>query len=143
MEVGGFKIGKLPLPIKWADTASDLCRIVEQMLSLNRKAFVAKTDHEKTTLQRQIDGVDQQIDQLVYELYDLTDEEIRIVEGDRVLAKEQLDAAYSKIIIAILKSIMDLDIVKKPVGWVERSETQHYQEEISLVEYHPMGLHPS
>ncbi|MCK9418725.1 MAG: N-6 DNA methylase [Nitrospirae bacterium] len=87
MEVGGFKIGKLPLPIKWDDTASDLCRIVEQMLSLNRKAFVAKTDHEKTTLQRQIDGVDQQIDQLVYELYDLTEEEIRIVEGDRVLSQ--------------------------------------------------------
>jgi len=29
---------------------------------------------------RQIDATDKQIDQLVYELYGLTDEEIRIVE---------------------------------------------------------------
>jgi hypothetical protein len=41
----------------------------------------ARTEHEKTTLQRQIDATDKQIDQLVYELYGLTEEEIRIVEG--------------------------------------------------------------
>jgi len=35
---------------------------------------------ERIALQRQIDATDQQIDQLVYELYELTDEEIRIVE---------------------------------------------------------------
>lgn len=39
-----------------------------------------KTAHERTALQRQIDATDWQIDQLVYELYGLTDEEIRIVE---------------------------------------------------------------
>ena len=31
-------------------------------------------------IQRQIDATDRQIDQLVYELYELTDEEIKIVE---------------------------------------------------------------
>jgi len=36
--------------------------------------------HDKAALQRQIDATDPQIDQLVYELYGLTDEEIRIVE---------------------------------------------------------------
>lgn len=41
----------------------------------------SKTDHEKTALQRQIDAADRQIDQLVYELYGLTEEEIRVVEG--------------------------------------------------------------
>ena len=35
----------------------------------------------KTILQRQIDATDHQIDRLVYELYGLTEEEIRIVEG--------------------------------------------------------------
>jgi len=35
----------------------------------------------KSLLQRRIDATDRQIDQLVYELYELTDEEIRIVEG--------------------------------------------------------------
>jgi len=32
------------------------------------------------SLRRQIDATDRQIDQLVYELYGLTDDEIRIVE---------------------------------------------------------------
>jgi hypothetical protein len=50
------------------------------MLSLNKRLPEAKTDHDKTALQRQIDATDQQIDQLVYELYGLTEEEIRIVE---------------------------------------------------------------
>ena len=40
----------------------------------------AGTLHEKTAIQRQIDATDNQIDRLVYELYDLTDEEIKIVE---------------------------------------------------------------
>ncbi|MBU0617390.1 MAG: hypothetical protein KKI02_06720 [Planctomycetes bacterium] len=40
----------------------------------------AKTPHEKSALQRQIDTTDRQIDQLVYELYGLTDDEIKIVE---------------------------------------------------------------
>ena len=39
-----------------------------------------KTAHEKDSLQRQIDATDRQIDRLVYELYDLTDDEIKIVE---------------------------------------------------------------
>ncbi|MEW6108884.1 MAG: N-6 DNA methylase [Nitrospirota bacterium] len=55
--------------------------LVEQMLSLNKKLTFAKTDHEKTALQRQIEATDKQIDKLVYELYGLTEEEIRIVEG--------------------------------------------------------------
>jgi len=55
--------------------------LVDQMLSLNKQLPEAKTDHEKTTLQRQIDATDQQIDQLVYELYGLTQEEIKIVEA--------------------------------------------------------------
>ncbi len=33
-------------------------------------------------LQSEIDRIDREIDQMVYELYDLTDEEIAIVEGN-------------------------------------------------------------
>jgi hypothetical protein len=50
------------------------------MLDLNKKLHSARTPSEKEMLQRQIDATDQQIDKLVYELYGLTDEEIRIVE---------------------------------------------------------------
>jgi hypothetical protein len=50
------------------------------MLALNKQLLMTKTAHEKTILQRQIDATDRQIDRLVYDLYDLTDEEIKLVE---------------------------------------------------------------
>lgn len=37
----------------------------------------------KDVIQRQIDVTDRQIDRLVYELYELTDQEVRILEGVR------------------------------------------------------------
>ena len=52
----------------------------DSMLQLHKALVLAKTPNEKNALQRQIDARDPQIDQLVYELYGLTDEEIRIVE---------------------------------------------------------------
>lgn len=55
--------------------------MVESMLDLNKRLADAQTGHEKTMLQRQIDATDKQIDKLVYELYGLTEEEIKIVEG--------------------------------------------------------------
>jgi len=45
-----------------------------------RREFIDPSVHAKSLIQRQIGAIDKQIDQLVYELYDLTDEEIRIVE---------------------------------------------------------------
>ena len=54
---------------------------VTSMLDLHKNIPLAKTDHEKTIIQRQIDGTDRRIDELVYELYGLTEEEIKIVEG--------------------------------------------------------------
>jgi len=38
-------------------------------------------EDDKTRIQRQIAATDKQIDNLVYELYGLTEEEIKIVEG--------------------------------------------------------------
>jgi hypothetical protein len=51
------------------------------MRNLHKALPKAKTEHEKTATERQIAATDKQIDQLVYELYGLTEEEIRIVEG--------------------------------------------------------------
>ena len=54
--------------------------LVNQMLELHQQLAAAQIGQEKTIIQRQIDATDRQIDQLVYELYGLTDEEIRIFE---------------------------------------------------------------
>ena len=59
-----------------------MVNLVEQMLNLNKKLNNAKLPQEKNLLQRQIETTDKQIDQLVYELYDLTDDEIKIVESE-------------------------------------------------------------
>ena len=55
--------------------------LVEQMLALHERHAAARTPHEQTVLQAQIDATDRQIDRLVYDLYGLTVEEVRIVEG--------------------------------------------------------------
>ena len=54
--------------------------LIDQMLALHRQLRSARTDHQRVVLRRQIEVTDQEIDRLVYELYGLTDEEIRIVE---------------------------------------------------------------
>ncbi len=51
------------------------------MLKLNQRLAQAQTPQDKTMLKRQLETTDRQIDKLVYEFYGLTDEEIKIVEG--------------------------------------------------------------
>jgi len=60
---------------------NQLMKLVERMLDLHKQLAAAKVPDEKTRIQRQIAATDKQIDQLVYALYGLTDEEIKIVEG--------------------------------------------------------------
>jgi hypothetical protein len=80
-------IEQLPIrPINFSISADkarhdNMVQLVDQMLLLNKQLAEAKTGHEQTLLQRQIDATDKQIDKLVYELYELTPEEINIVEG--------------------------------------------------------------
>jgi hypothetical protein len=57
-----------------------MVRMVQEMLLLHKQLAAARTGHEQTALQRQIDATDRQIDRLVYNLYELTDDEIKIVE---------------------------------------------------------------
>ena len=54
--------------------------LVDQILDLNKKLSENRDPRSREQLQRRIDATDTQIDRLVYELYDLTEEEIRIVE---------------------------------------------------------------
>jgi len=57
-----------------------MVNLVQQILELNKQLAESKLPQAKTLLQRQIETTDKQIDELVYELYNLTDEEIKIVE---------------------------------------------------------------
>jgi hypothetical protein len=55
--------------------------LVDQMLAVQKQLASTRTAAEQTALRRQIAATDVSIDRLVYELYGLKDEEIRIVEG--------------------------------------------------------------
>lgn len=55
--------------------------LVERMLALHQKLAAAAISTDKQLYQRQIETTDRQIDHLVYELYGLTQEEIKIVEN--------------------------------------------------------------
>jgi len=46
-----------------------------------RLNMITKTNHRKLLIQRRIDATEKQIYQLVYALYGLTNEEIKVVEG--------------------------------------------------------------
>ena len=73
----GFPIS---LPETGSSREDGFVGLVEGIVAFHNKLQTLKTDHERTALQRQIEATDREIDRLVYELYDLTDEEIRIVE---------------------------------------------------------------
>lgn len=52
---------------------------VKRMLELRKRA--PKTPQEQAMVKREIESLDTRIDRLVYELYGLSEEEIKIVEG--------------------------------------------------------------
>ena len=57
-----------------------LVALGDNMLELQKKYHNTKMERDKELYERQIKNVDAQIDRLVYVLYGLTEEEIRIVE---------------------------------------------------------------
>jgi hypothetical protein len=77
------------LPIRTIDFAdpADVARhdrmvaLVTQMLDLHARLAAEGVPHEVAALQRRIESTDRQIDALVYELYALTQDEIKVVEG--------------------------------------------------------------
>jgi hypothetical protein len=89
---GGFYENKpmyltqLPIrPINFSDPAEkarhdQIIKPVDRMLDLHKQLASAKTDRDKEYLNRQIESTDNQIDRLVYDLYGLTEDEIKIVE---------------------------------------------------------------
>ena len=74
--------------IDFSDAAEKLhhdqmVRLVEQILEAKKQLGKAKTDKDKTYYERRCNDLDRQINHLVYDLYGLTEEEIKIVEGDK------------------------------------------------------------
>jgi adenine-specific DNA-methyltransferase len=82
-----FSLSQLPICIINFDDPADKARhdnivkLVEQMLDAKKKLANAKTESETNRFEMLCKTLDRQIDEAVYELYGLTEEEIKIVEG--------------------------------------------------------------
>ena len=59
-----------------------IVNLVDNIIALNKKLSVEKNPNSITIINRQINAVDKQIDSLVYKLYNLNDEEVKIIERD-------------------------------------------------------------
>jgi hypothetical protein len=79
-------VRRLPIPSSVRDGTRNQTRLTalaglaRRMTELHESWNCAQTDRERIAFKRYIDATDREIDQLVYELYGLTDDEIRIVE---------------------------------------------------------------
>ena len=70
----------LPIPVANNIQQARMVSLVERMLALHKQS--PRTPQEQEMVKREIESTDKGIDKLVYELYGLSDEEIRIVEGN-------------------------------------------------------------
>jgi type I restriction-modification system DNA methylase subunit len=92
---GGYYVFKTnylkPFPIHIIDFSNQeenaqhdkLVALVDNMLEFQKKYHEARMERDKEIYERQIKIVDEQIDRLVYDLYGLTEEEIRVIEDGR------------------------------------------------------------
>ena len=72
--IGGVKTPGVPEAIQ---------ELVGRVLKLHKDLAKAKSQVTKDAIQSEIKATDQGIDSLVYELYGLSEDEIRIAEGER------------------------------------------------------------
>lgn len=85
-QIKAAKLYNLPFPLINVNNSQDIelhdkmVSLVERMLQLNQDMKSMNVPSDKEMIQRQKDVTDKQIDNLVYDLYDLSDEEIKIVE---------------------------------------------------------------
>jgi hypothetical protein len=86
IELRVFEVETLPIPTinlsKNSDKAKHdaLVSLVDKMLDLKKKEVAEPNQQLKTMISRQIDIVYKAIDTAVYKLYNLTDDEVKIIE---------------------------------------------------------------
>ncbi len=73
-------IEHLPIPISTAEQQAKLTELAQKMLDMNKRLSETQSSIEKQTIERQIAGTDNLINQMVYALYGLSEEEIGVVE---------------------------------------------------------------
>lgn len=83
-EVKKTNVEVLPIVSPSERQEERIVQLVGTMLKLNERLVQASTEHEKTVVQRRIEGTDRQIDQLVNALYGITERDISVLDGKSI-----------------------------------------------------------
>jgi hypothetical protein len=102
-------VGKLP--IRRMDSSDSngrnrqisICRAVKQMIALKDALASARTSRQKASAERQIAATERRIDQLVYELYELTETEIAEIENTQLSKSDTEDLSIIAEASAVLE----------------------------------------
>lgn len=79
-QVKAVYLNELPFP-KIGKQESELAKLVEQLQNLNKEKSTAKLATQVSQFESKIDYCEEKINQIAYQLYELTEAEIKIVEG--------------------------------------------------------------
>jgi hypothetical protein len=87
MQGDNFQVDKepllaIPLVLVSAEEQAPLITLADQMLETQSRLQQALSDEDKKLLEQWVAIIDRQIDKAVYQLYGLTEEEVKIVEGE-------------------------------------------------------------
>jgi hypothetical protein len=82
-QVKASKLQSIPFPAWEVDNPvwNEIGRLGRQMMKLNEQLATVRTGYERTALQRQIASTDRQIELLVQDLYELTQDEAAVVQS--------------------------------------------------------------
>jgi hypothetical protein len=81
-QVKAVYLNNLPFP-KIGKQESELSNLVGQLLQLNKEKSETKLESKIRQIESKIDYCEEKINQIVYQLYELTTNEIKIVEGQK------------------------------------------------------------
>jgi hypothetical protein len=84
-------VGKLPIRRIEAASQAGIGRVVNQITKANEAALSAKTGREKTIALRQITALENRIDELVYKVYELTEQEVALVETSPAISAPSIE----------------------------------------------------
>ncbi|WIH81412.1 Eco57I restriction-modification methylase domain-containing protein [Brachyspira pilosicoli] len=82
------EVSNLPIPNINLDDKQDkemhdkMVALVDSIIVLNKKLSIEKNPNSITMINRQINAIDRQIDKLVYQIYNLDESDIKIIEGE-------------------------------------------------------------
>lgn len=88
MEVGGFKVEKIPLPIKWEKSWKKLAEEARNLTNLRKKVAGARDETSRRNYRREYERAEERLEKLVASAYDLTADDITRVTAYGSLAEE-------------------------------------------------------